>query len=65
MDFIRGLKKVTWALGKQSRFKWMSEIGKKARSPTKGGFLHTSRAQSRENVRKKLVCVIFLKLYIL
>ncbi|KAH0765330.1 hypothetical protein KY285_001201 [Solanum tuberosum] len=37
-----------------ARFKQMSEIGKKARSSTKGGSLHTSGAQSQGNVRRKL-----------
>nr|XP_010319572.1 uncharacterized protein LOC104646808 [Solanum lycopersicum] len=32
----------------------MSEIGKKARSSTKGGSLHTSGAQSQGSVRRKL-----------
>ncbi|XP_015069259.1 uncharacterized protein LOC107013896 [Solanum pennellii] len=38
----------------KSRFKQMSEIGKKARSSTKGGSLHTSGAQSQGSVRRKL-----------
>ena len=46
------------------RFKQMSEIGKKARSSTKGGSLHTSGAQSQGSVRRKLVCIIFLCVYI-
>jgi len=49
---------VHWA--NDPRFKQMSEIGKKARSSTKGGSLHTSGAQSQGSVRRKLVCIIFL-----
>ncbi|KAM3344018.1 hypothetical protein P3S68_026109 [Capsicum galapagoense] len=37
-----------------SRFKKMREIGKKARASLKGGSLHTSRAQSQGNIRRKL-----------
>ncbi|KAG5594977.1 hypothetical protein H5410_036209 [Solanum commersonii] len=36
------------------RFKQMSEIGKKARSSTKDGSLHTSGAQGQGSVRRKL-----------
>ncbi|KAG5583845.1 hypothetical protein H5410_044279 [Solanum commersonii] len=39
---------VHWA--NDPRFKQMSEIGKKARSSTKGGSLHTSGAQSQGNL---------------
>jgi len=49
---------VHWA--NDPRFKQMSEIGKKARSSTKGGSLHTSGAQSQGSMRRKLVCIIFL-----
>ncbi|KAM3264345.1 putative protein isoform X1 [Capsicum annuum] len=37
-----------------SRFKQMSEIGKKARASLKGGSLHTSGAPSQGNVTRKL-----------
>ncbi|PHT56698.1 U-box domain-containing protein 4 [Capsicum baccatum] len=37
-----------------SRFKQMREIGKKPRASLKGGSLHTSVAQSQENVRRNL-----------
>ncbi|XP_027772694.1 uncharacterized protein LOC107019733 [Solanum pennellii] len=43
---------VHWA--NDPRFKRTSEIGKKARSSTKGGYLHTSGAQSQGSVRRKL-----------
>lgn len=46
------------------RFKQMSEIGKKAKSSTKGGSSHTSGAQCQGSVRRKLVCIIFLYVYI-